>query len=237
MKIEQAALTFASLFICLNMAWAQNEKPNFTGTWKLDKEKSEMGTREGYGRFRGGMFDSLVIEHNEPTLIIKRKMNLPTAEERTVESKYTTDGKSNSNEGFRGMTSKSKTHWEEHKLITESTMETEMGIMEIKEVRSLSSDGKTMTVEVTTKGGRREGTRKLVFNKQEAGNRDTIAVVTQWREDQIVTEAIMDFGSKLTETYILAPGGFQIIVTLRVEDKRLKEPINIRHVYDLHGQN
>ena len=73
--------------------------------------------------------------------------------------------------------------------------------------------------------------------KQEVGNGDTIAVVTQWREDQIVTEAIMDFGSKLTETYILAPGGFQIIVTLRVEDKRLKEPINIRHVYDLHGQN
>jgi hypothetical protein len=73
--------------------------------------------------------------------------------------------------------------------------------------------------------------------KQEVGNGDTIAVVTQWREDQIVTEAIMDFGSKLTETYILAPGGFQIIVTVRVEDKRLKEPINIRRVYDLHGQN
>jgi hypothetical protein len=167
MKIKQVALTLASWLIGLNVAWAQNDKPNFSGTWKLDKEKSELGTDEG-GRFRGGMFDSLVIEHKEPKLAIKRKMHLPSGEERTVESKYSTDGESNSNEGFRGMTSKSKTHWEEEKLITESTVETQRGTMETKEIRSLSADGKTMTVEMTTKGGRREGTRKFVLNKQES---------------------------------------------------------------------
>lgn len=169
MNIKQAALTLASLLMCLNAARAQNEKPNFSGSWKLDKQQSELGTDErDVGRFRGGTFDSLVIEHKEPKLTIKRKMHLPSGEERTAELKYTTDGESNTNEGFRGMTSKSKTHWEEEKLITESTMETQMGIIETKEVRSLSADGKTMTVEMTTKGGRREGTRKLVFNKQES---------------------------------------------------------------------
>ncbi|PYV36974.1 MAG: hypothetical protein DMG06_29265 [Acidobacteria bacterium] len=168
MKIKQAGLTLASFLICLNVAWAQDEKPNFSGTWKLDKEKSEMGTSEGGGRSWGRMFDSLVIEHKEPKLSIKRKMHLPSGDERTVESKYTTDGKNNSNEGFRGMTSNSKTHWEDGKLITESTMETQMGTMETREIRSLSADGKTMIVEMITKGGRREGTRKLVFNKQES---------------------------------------------------------------------
>ena len=168
MKIKQAALTLSSLLLCLNIVLAQDEKPNFSGIWKLDKEKSEMGTSEEGGRFRGGMFDSLVVEHKEPKLTIKRKIHLPSGAERTVESKYTTDGESNTNEGFRGMTNKSKTRWEEEKLVTESTIETQMGIRETKEVRSLSADRKTMTIEMTTKGGQREGTRKLVFNKQES---------------------------------------------------------------------
>jgi hypothetical protein len=168
MKIRQAALTLASLFICCNMAGAQSEKPNFSGNWKLDREKSELGTREGGGRFRGGMPDSVIIEHKEPQLIIKRKMSLPSGEERTIELKYTTDGKSNSNEGFRGMVTNSKSHWEGETLVTESTTETQMGIVETKEVRSLSGDGKTMTVELTTRGGPREGSRKLLFNRVES---------------------------------------------------------------------
>jgi hypothetical protein len=161
-------LSLAFLLVCLQGGWAQSQKPDFSGTWKLDKEKSDVGTEERGGRFRGGMFDSIVIEHKDPELVIKRKMNRPSGEERTAESKYTTDGKENANEGFRGMTTKSKTHWEGDKLVTESTMETQRGTMETKEVRSLSADGKTMTVEMTTKGGPREGTRKLVFNKQES---------------------------------------------------------------------
>ena len=87
-------------------------------------------------------------------------------EEHTQELKYTTNNKKNTNEGFRGMTTESKTHWEGDKLVTESTSETPRGVMETKEVRILSADGNTMTVEMTTKGGPREGTRKMVFNKQ-----------------------------------------------------------------------
>ena len=111
------------------------------------------------------MFDSMVVEHTEPNLTIKRKANFQ-GEERTQELKYTTDGKKNTNEGFFGMTAESKTHWEGDKLITESTTETPRGVMETKEIRSLSADGNTMTVEMTTKGGPREGTRKMVFIKQ-----------------------------------------------------------------------
>ena len=168
MKLNRLMLSIASLLVCLHVGWAQDQRPDFSGTWKLDKEKSDVGAEERNGRFRGGMFDSLVIEHKDPELIIKRKMNLPSGEERTTQSKYTTDGKDNTNEGFRGMTSKSKTHWEGDKLVTESTRETPRGTIETKEVRSLSADGKTMTVESTTKGGPREGTRKLVYNKQES---------------------------------------------------------------------
>ncbi len=168
MKTKQAMLTLITFLIPFAYINAQSEKPNFSGTWKLDKEKSELGGErgEGSGRRMGGMFDFLVIEHNEPKLIIKRKMSFPDGEERTLELKYTTDGKKNNNEGFRGMMNQSKTHWDEGKLITESSMETPMGARETKEVRSLSAGGMIMTVEMTAKGGRGEGTRTLVFNKQ-----------------------------------------------------------------------
>jgi hypothetical protein len=185
------------LVICslLSFSWleAQDQKPNFSGTWAIDREKSEFGPRggerdrppggddreqqgkrppkegvnegEGGRRPTGGMFDSMVIEHKEPNLTIKRKMNF-RGEERNQELKYTTNNKKNNNEGFFGTTTESKTHWEGDKLVTESTTETPRGVMETKEVRSLSADGNTMTVEMTTKGGPREGTRKIVFTKQ-----------------------------------------------------------------------
>src|SRR5215831_13440620 len=91
---------FAAIFLLFVCSWsqAQDQKPNFSGNWVLDKEKSELGPMntqgnrrsrrsdedkgqtEGAGeggerRPRGGMFDSMVIEHNEPHLTIKRKTN------------------------------------------------------------------------------------------------------------------------------------------------------------------
>ena len=153
------------------VALAQDTKPNFAGDWTLDREKSEMGEPRpgpggGGGRGRGMGMGSFSITHDGDALVVKRKVEFQ-GEERTFESHYTTDGKENVNEGFRGSSVKSKTHWEGAKLVTESVMETPNGTRETKEVRSLSPDGKTMTVEVTSKGGFGEGTRKMVYNKKE----------------------------------------------------------------------
>jgi hypothetical protein len=193
MNIKRELFPIVCLLFSFLPIHAQDQKPNFSGTWAIDREKSEFGpwsgerdkppggddreqqgrrppregANEGEGgrRPRGGTFDSMVIEHKEPNLTIKRKMSF-RGEERTQELKYTTNNKKNNNEGFFGTTTESKTHWEGDKLVTESTTETSRGVMETKEVRSLSADGNTMTVEMTTKGGPREGTRKMVFNKQ-----------------------------------------------------------------------
>ena len=152
-------------------AFGQDAKPNFTGDWTLDREKSEMGEPRpggggGGGRGRGMGMGSFSITQDGDALVLKRKVEFQ-GEERTFESRYTADGKENVNEGFRGNSVKSKTHWEGAKLVTESVMETPNGTRETKEVRSLSADGKTMTVETTSKGGFGEGTRKMVYNKKE----------------------------------------------------------------------
>lgn len=109
----------------------------------------------------------LTIDHQEPLLVIKRTMNF-RGEEQVRTSKFTTDGKESTNEGFGGMSTPSRTYWEGNRLVTESSMETPMGPMESKEVRGLSDDGKTMIVVRTTLGGPRERTQKLVYVKQPA---------------------------------------------------------------------
>jgi hypothetical protein len=169
MKKRQMSAATLMLFFCVAVAFAQEAKPNFTGDWTLDREKSEMGEPRrggGGGRGRGMGMGSFSITQDGDTLVLKRKVEFQ-GEEKTFESRYTADGKENVNEGFRGNSVKSKTHWEGAKLVTESVMETPNGTRETKEVRSLSEDGKTMTVEITSKGGFGEGTRKMVYYKKD----------------------------------------------------------------------
>ncbi len=171
MKSRRMSIATMMLLLCVAVAFGQDTKPNFTGDWTLDREKSEMGEPGpggggGGGRGRGMGMGSFSITHEGDAVVVKRKVEFQ-GEERTFESRHTTDGKESVNEGFRGNSIKSKTHWEGTKLLTESVMETPNGTRETKEVRSLSADGKTMTVETTSKGGFGEGTRKLVYNKKE----------------------------------------------------------------------
>jgi len=146
------------------VAFAQ-EKPNFSGTWVLDKAKSDPMGRPG-----GPSPDvTLIIEHKEPTLKIKQIIKTEQGE-RVQELSYTTDGKENKNPGFRGGEVITKSKWEDGKLVTKGsqTMETPQGTMtmELTEIRTLSEDGKTLTVQTTrtTPGGER--TTKQVYTKQ-----------------------------------------------------------------------
>ena len=190
------AITFSViLFMGLSLVVLAGEKPNFSGTWTLDPERSEMGrggrgpgsgrfgagrpgegARQGRGgpgrrgmgrRGRGGMSGPLTIDHKDQQLVVKQTMNFG-GEERIRTSSFTTDGKESTNPGFGGMSIPSRTHWEGNRLVTQTSMETRMGPMDVKEVRSLSDDGKTMTVVRTTTGGPRERTQTLVYLKQPA---------------------------------------------------------------------
>lgn len=171
MKSRRLSVTPISmmLFLCVAVGFGEDTKPNFTGDWTLDRDKSELGEPGpggGGGRGRGMGLSAISITHEGDALVLKRKVEFQ-GEARVFESRLTTDGKESVNEGFRGSSIKSKTHWEGMKLTTESVMETPNGTRETKEVRSLSPDGKIMTVETTSKGGFGEGTRTLVYNKKE----------------------------------------------------------------------
>lgn len=236
MELKGAVLVFSSILAFQSYAFPQESKqdgkPNFSGTWVLDKDRSDLSSSPNMGHHRsggrtgssgmgipgmgipgmggpgmrgprmgGGMGgpgmggpgmggpdmgggtpsdsgevnrprmgripESLVIAHEDPQLVIKNKIKTEN-DEQVQELKYTTDGKSNTNEDPQGNTMQSKTHWKGDQLITKSSFETPRGKMEVTEVRSLSPDGKTMTVEVKTSAGQGEWSQKLVYNKESA---------------------------------------------------------------------
>lgn len=181
--MKKAFVLMFGFLLLASLAFAQGKTPDFSGTWVLDKTKSDpimMGGRGGGGGGQPGMMPdvTLTIEHSGTTLKIKRVTKTEQGE-RVEERTYTTDGKENINQvagfgrgGGGGTPSefKSKSKWEGSKLVIKgsTTRETPNGpiTIETTEVRSLSEDGKTLTVEITTSTPQGDRTRKEVYNKQ-----------------------------------------------------------------------
>lgn len=63
------------------------------------------------------------------------------------------------------------------------------------------------------------------------GNLTTLRA--RWQGDRLVVNTRLADGGKFTESYELAPGGRQLFVTVTSQDRRLKQPLVIRRVYDL----
>jgi hypothetical protein len=139
-------------------------KADFSGAWKMNVEKSDpMGGGGGGG---GGMRDGVTTitqTATELTIVTKFGEN-----SRTVT--YKLDGSESVNPGMRGGETKSKAKWDGASLVIESVSNVTgpNGDMQVtsKEVRSLSADGKTMTVVTTRQGQNGETTRKTVYDKQ-----------------------------------------------------------------------
>jgi hypothetical protein len=141
-------------------------KVDFSGAWKMNVEKSDpMGGGGGGGG--GGMMRDAVTTitqtATELTIVTKFGENSRTLT-------YKLDGSESVNSGMRGGETKSKAKWDGASLVIESISNVSgpNGDMQMtsKEVRSLSADGKTMTVVVTRQGQSGEMVRKSVYDKQ-----------------------------------------------------------------------
>jgi hypothetical protein len=151
-------------------AWAQ-AKPDFSGSWTMNPDKSDPppqrggggggggGGRMGGGGGMGG--GSITIKQTAADIVITMSGR---GGERTMT--YKLDGSESSNEMPMGrsgdmMTIKSKAHWDGSTLVIDTTRDTPNGPVTSTEKRTLSSDGKEMTV-VTSIG---DNSRKVVYTK------------------------------------------------------------------------
>ncbi len=155
MRIRTSVALMIATVVCLcaSLATAQT-KPNFSGAWKLNAEKS---------KFTGGGPDnlSIKIDHKEPALTEDWAMSTPNGD-RSFQAKYTTDGKETEQE-VMGRTAKTSAKWEGDALVIE--FKSEGGFFKRK--LTLSADGKTMTKLVTQSRGDGQQTEDtVVFEKQ-----------------------------------------------------------------------
>lgn len=136
-------------------------KPNFSGTWKLNVAKSDFGVLPAPDNRTD------IIDHNEPA--IKINTNAESAQgKQTANINYTTDGKEVTNQiGPREV--KSTVTWEGANLVVNSKLSFNDQDVTIKNVWTLSEDGKTLTENAHLASPMGETDQKLVFDKQEAG--------------------------------------------------------------------
>ncbi len=153
-------MVFGIAFLALAVA-----APNFSGVWIRDKTKSDplMMGRRGGGE-EADVEVTLTIQQADNNFEVARQMG-----ERTATSKYTLDGKENTNTMGRGE-AVSKSKWDGDKLAIEGTRKFsgpngEME-MQFREVYALSPDGKVLTVTSTMTSPRGERTSKQVYNKK-----------------------------------------------------------------------
>ena len=226
MKHDRLGVSLIIVLSCSTAALGKQEaKPDLSGVWLLDKDKSNLkaptmeseshstgggqagrggssGSSGGHGggmggSHRGGMggssrsgsgarqsggsvpgvakmdidvyqigeiADKLTIQHADPAIIITQRFNTGDKEE-TQEWKYTVDGKSHQRKMPDGGIVQSTTRWEGTQLVTRCKEHATLGALEIIEVRTLSADGKTLTIKLINKGNSSNWTQTAIYTK------------------------------------------------------------------------
>ncbi len=144
------ALTFA--------AAGQDSKPNFSGKWELQVDKSD------FGGIPGPESQITVIDHQEPKLKLQTTAKVAGGE-RSSQFNYTTDGEECTND-YRGAPAKSRTRWEGRELVTEIQLEADGMKVKLKDRWRISDDGQGWNVDRTLSSDLGEITQKLIFLKK-----------------------------------------------------------------------
>jgi len=133
-------------------------KPNFSGTWKVNIEKSTFDPSPTPKSL------TYKIEHAEPSLKLT-STRVDDAAEDSVVLKLTTDGQENTNV-VRGNEVKSKITWEGGVLVIVSVSTIEGANYELKDQWNLSEDGKTITWLRHYSSTQGEADAKYILEKQ-----------------------------------------------------------------------
>jgi hypothetical protein len=172
--IQLSSFILTAFFLLSFVENTSAQKPNFSGSWTFNQQKSDLGQQAGGGGgrgFGGGAGGNLTIRHDGNNLVVDRII-MRQGEERTNTSKYTLDGKETENTmGNRG-SSKSVAKWSaDNKSLTISTtssfeMEGQTRESKNNEIWTLTDGGKTLTINSTRATPQGERKMKLVYDKK-----------------------------------------------------------------------
>jgi len=164
-RLNKNKVIFGTALLVLVCFFLYGAKPNFSGKWVLDKDKSKIGEKKVSELM-------LSIKHKEKNLNVTE---IKEKEEKEIKNtnKYILDGKENTLTTKKGVKITSKaTLSSDGKTVT--LERTEVSTKEGKEKKeavnikmSLSEDGKVLMVEATQLAPKKKKPVKQVFNKIE----------------------------------------------------------------------
>ena len=164
-----SGLSLVSLAVVLVSAQG---KVNFSGTWILDKSKSDvsqfMTAGEDAEKAQNASM-TMVVEQQGTNLKVTRILKTQGDERKEIHT-YKIDGNETTNTGFRGETVVARAFWEGDKLVVLSTRTKRMFMKDIsaesRGVWSLSPDGKTLMIAAHINSPRGEQRARAMFDKQ-----------------------------------------------------------------------
>lgn len=127
------------LFLCalLAIAAVAADKPDFSGTWKMDPDKSL------FGPLPPPTSMTLVIDHKDPDISVNQSSTGPEGDQ-NITAKYSTNGTETVN-SFMGSDVKSKARWDGRTLVIESSLDAGGAPVKVTTKWNLSDDGGILT--------------------------------------------------------------------------------------------
>ena len=133
---------------------------DFSGTWKINKEKSELGMEFSMAP------NELILEHGENSLLAVRHSTF-NGEDFTFTDKLTLDGKECENPGWRDSIKKSTAVWsDDNKVLTvESKIPMQDG-GEMTIIQKYKMEGENLSIETSASSSYGDLTEHFIFEKQ-----------------------------------------------------------------------
>jgi len=148
---------FSAIALSAALTQAQ-DKPNFSGTWKLNVAKSDFGPMPGPDKMER------TIVHNDPEIKVHTVQAGPQGDS-TMDNVYKTDGSETVNK-MRGQEIKIVGKWNAGKVGLKYKFETQGMEIGINEAWSLAAGGQQMTVVMDIATPQGEFARTMLFDKQ-----------------------------------------------------------------------
>lgn len=156
LSMKKALFLFVA---CLISAIAASQTTDFSGKWKLNTEKSKLGTE-----FSLAPSDIIVIQTGND-LSIEKHSNFQ-GQEVVTNDKFTLDGKECVNTGFQDSQKKSVTSWSEDKKILTITTKMSIGDAgDISIIEVYKIDGDNLLIESSASSSYGDLAETMVYSK------------------------------------------------------------------------
>lgn len=154
--LRYAGIFFTALFLTTAAA---AQTADFSGTWKLNREKSKLGEQFSMAP------QSMVLVQDAATLTVERHSEFQ-GQEFVMKDKFTLDGKECLNEGWQGTKKKSTATWsDDKKVLTIKSAIPMEGAGEITITEKYALTDGTLSVVSTSSSDWGTNTETYVFDK------------------------------------------------------------------------